>query len=168
MSTICTIAQLRTLVNSSLTDEQLQFVLDDEDAQMREKLGDHADGAISVIEQVMPRDGQLFLSRVIASVVSVVNDGGTTVAPSDYHVCAAQGRIEARAGAWSDAPFTVTYLPVSDMAKRRRALIDLVRLRLERTVMKSESVAGEYSYAAPDNWQVEQARIYRTLIFMEI
>jgi len=40
-----------------------------------------------------------------------------------------------------------------------------VRLVIERTAMKSESIANEYSYTAPDNWEAEFRKAMKRLVF---
>jgi hypothetical protein len=48
---------------------------------------------------------------------------------------------------------------------RAQVIIDLVRIVIERTAMKSESIAGEYSYTAPDNWEAEFRKAMKRLVF---
>jgi len=59
----------------------------------------------------------------------------------------------------------VTYKPMDDRFKRIPVIIDLLRLTLERTAMKSESIAGEYSYTAPENWDAEFRKAMKRLQF---
>jgi hypothetical protein len=64
---------------------------------------------------------------------------------------------------------TVTYKPYDDREQRKEAIIDLARLTLERTAMKSESIAGEYSYTAWEGgWDAERVKVMRRLGFVNI
>ena len=165
---ICTVADVRRVVVTTLGDADMQALIDDEDAQMQARLGVHADGIVSVTETVTAGgSGSVAVGRPIASVTSISERprGGIAgvVAPTLYGIDdAAGGLIERLYGRW-DRRVTVTYSPADDTAARRRVLIELVRGRIERTAMASESVAGEYSYAAPD-WEAERQRLYATLI----
>jgi hypothetical protein len=62
----------------------------------------------------------------------------------------------------------VTYKPLDDRLKRAQVIIDLARLVIERTAMKSENIAGEYSYTAPDDWEREFRRAMRKLTFQAV
>lgn len=155
---LLTIAEVRDLITTDLSDADLVAILDREEAQLVAKLGAHGDGAASVTEVLSATDGWIFLPRPAASVTSV--DGVTT----GLTVYGKQGRVY-RAGAAGDV--TVIYVPTDDRAARREALIDLLRLTLQRTALRAESVAGEYSYQAPD-WQAERAAIYRRLMFTSV
>ena len=46
--------------------------------------------------------------------------------------------------------------------------IDLVRIVIERTAMKSENIANEYSYTAPDNWDAEFRKAMKRLVFKAV
>ena len=62
----------------------------------------------------------------------------------------------------------VVYVPADQHLKREQATIDLVRVLLSRTALMAESVAGEYSYQAPSNWDAEFRRIMRRLSFVQV
>jgi hypothetical protein len=169
--TILTAAQLRAAVNSALTDTELTALIADEEAELIARLGAHGDGATPATWTGQGGGTELFLSRPAVS-VSLVEEraaGGTytTTAAALYDLWPAEGRLSRVTGLWA-AFVRVTYVPVDDEARRRRALIDLCRLTLARTAMRGESVAGEYSYTAPESWEAERARIYRRLTFMSL
>jgi hypothetical protein len=155
---LLTVPQLRGLIQSDLADEELQLILADEEARMIARLGPHGDGVTPVTAVVDAAGGDLFLPRAAVSVSSVAG------VSSGYTAYPGQGRIAG--GRWS-GPVSVVYVPADDRAQRRRALVDLVRLTLQRTAMRAESVAGEHSYTAPD-WEAERASIYRRLSFASI
>lgn len=154
---LLTVTDLRALIESDRTDAELIAILAREEAMLVRKLGAHGDGVTATTEVLEGTGGDLFLPRPAASVTSVNGaTGGYTALPR-------QGRIY---GSWYGL-VTVVYVPADDRDERRAALIDLVRLVISRTAMKSESVAGEYSYQAPD-WQAERAAIYRRLMFTSV
>ena len=168
---LLTIAQLRTEVQTSLLNDALQTIIDREEEQMVDRLGPHYVAATAISETHPVRSGgkNVYTRRRIQSVSSVAerSPGGdnATVAATNYEVWAGQGRIERISGEWA-ARVVVTYIPADDSAKRKQALITLIRLILERTALKQESFAGEHSYTAGD-WDAERAQIYRNLGFME-
>jgi len=103
----------------------------------------------------------------IYAVVSVTEDGNA-LASSEYQTWAG-GVIERLPSEsyWGDRT-VVVYKPTDDRKKRTQVIIDLVRLVLERTAMKSENIAGEYSYTAPDNWDHEFRSAMRRLLFKAV
>lgn len=165
---LLTAADCAAFVRSDLTPDELQTVIDREEARLVRKLGPHGDGVTSQTLILQSSGGDLFLPRPVVSVASV---GGAT---SGWTLYAAQGRITGASwpvdwvsgGSW-DGDVTVVCVPADDREDRRQALIDLVRLAVQRTAMKSESVAGEYSYSAPD-WEAARAAIYRQLLFTSV
>jgi hypothetical protein len=163
---LVTIAEVRAVVQTDRDDTQLQAIIDREEDEMVARLGDHGpDGATF---QVRGGGSALYLSRPLASITSITerirpSDTPVTVDPDTYWASGA-GVIE-RAGTW--APLvTVVGIP-ADIARRKQVLIELVRLALEQTAMRSESVAGEYSYTAPE-WERARADLMRRLTFMSI
>jgi len=141
-------------VRSDLTASELQAVIDREELRLVRRLGPHGDGVTPITITVVGYGGDLFLSRPVVSVASV---GGAT---SGWTLYAAQGRIGG--GSWGGS-VAVVGVPEDDRADRTAALIDLVRLAVQRTALMTESVAGEYSYSAPD-WEAARAAIYRRLL----
>lgn len=174
MTTLLTIERLRALVRTAVSDVDLQEIIDREDAELVRRYGAHyVDAVTPVVEEVTGNTRNIYVSRGVLSVVSIAESqalGYTpqTLASTQYHVRAAQGRItrlpEGRA--WLGA-ITVTYVPVDDRPLREQVLIDLVRLTLERQAPQAESVAGEYSYTASD-WESQRRALYKKLAFPSI
>ena len=109
---------------------------------------------------VWPHEGRLeriggSIPRSAPSVLSV------------FYMSDAQFAGQASGGCWA-SHVEVAYKPTDQHLKRELATIDLVRLMLSQTALKSESVAGEYSYQAPENWELERRRIMRRLSFTQI
>lgn len=165
------VAELRALVSTGKNDETLQAIIDREEAEIVRVLGAIPDGATAITEEHEGGLKNIYLRRPVLSVSSVTeqdldDDTATTLtAGDDYYVWKAQARIERlpKGATWGEL-VTVTYVPVDDSARWKQVIIELCRLALERTAMRSEDVADEYEYQAPD-WEAERLRLYRRLMF---
>lgn len=173
MTTLVSVEQVRQRVQTAASDVTIQDILDTEEAELIRRYGAHGDGSATVTETHTPTNGQLFLQRPIATLTSVTEAAslgatGTALTSTQYQLWAKQGRIERlpRGVSWG-AAVTVVYAPADDRAKRRRVIIELVRLALEQTAMQAESVAGEYSYTAGD-FETQRRNLYRSLSFQEM
>ncbi len=157
---LLTLAEARALVKTSLTDPELQAVIGREEDEIIRLYGAHYISGTTVSETVEGGGPSLFVRRPILSVSSVAEDG-TALESTAYRLWANQGRIERlpKGATWGEV-ITVVYVPQDDNSRRKAALIDLVRLAVERAALKSESIAGEYSYTAPD-WEAERAKLLR-------
>ncbi len=173
---LLSVAELRAQIQSSLTDAQLQSVIDREEAEVTRLYGAHyVDGATTVSETLEGGMRNLYLRRRLTSVSSVTEyqtsdstDGTALTAVTDYRVWAAQGRIERMpSGATWGAIVDVVYVPADDNDLRRAAIVDLCRLALERTALKAENIADEYSYTAPE-WGEARAEILQRLGFINV
>ena len=182
---LLSVAELRAQVNTSLTDAQLQAVINREEAELIRHYGAHyVDAETTVTETLSGGLRNLYLRRPLTSVSSITEyltsdttDGTELTAVTDYRVWAAQGRIErmpsyalqgitSGAAKWG-AIVDVVYIPADDNDLRKAAIVDLCRLALERTAMKQESVGGEYSYSAPE-WGAARAEILQRLGFVNL
>lgn len=170
---LVTPSEVRVLVQTSLNDEKLQTIIDREEFDIVERFGAHYGETNSVpvtVIETLEGDAQcsLFLRRRIASVSAIVDDG-TTLTTSSYRLWGKQGRIERlpRGATWGDV-VQVTYVPYDDNSTRKSVIIELVRLALNRTAMKSESIGGEYSYSAADDWETERNKVLRRLSMSDV
>jgi len=169
---LLSVAEARELLKTGLGDAGLQRVIDREEAWVVRNFGAHyVDGTTTVVETLtLDTAGEsLFLRRAAGSLSSIVEDG-VTIPAADYRLWGGQGRIERLPAGTKWLPrvvITVTYLPYDDREQRKEAITDLARLTLERTAQKSESIAGEYSYTAPE-WDAERVRVMRRLGFVNI
>ena len=172
---LVTPAEVKELVRTSKTDAELQHVIDREEADVVRLYGAHYVAATTVTETLASGGMRnLYLRRRLGSITSVTeyqtldSTGGTAiVATTGYYLWADQGRLERMpAGALWGAKVTIVYIPADDNDLRRAAIIDLVRLALERTAMQSEGVAGEYSYTAPP-WEAARNQILERLGFTQ-
>lgn len=162
-------AQVKALINTTLSDANLQTVIDRVEAQITEKIGAPQTDAmdVQVVRTVRGEGSNLFMPTEIHSVVSIVEDD-TALDDDEYQVW--HGGVIERftlGSYWGDR-CVVTYKPADDRLKRAQVIIDLVRLVLERTAMKSESIAGEYSFTAPDNWDAEFHKTMKRLMFQAV
>ncbi len=182
MSTL-TIAELLAVVQTDVDATALQALIDREETEIDRRLGAASDGTTTSIVETKPGGRRnVYTRRPIASVAQVREQallGGSyqTLTTSQYHVWADEGRIERlppvasgviswSGGAWGPL-VEVTYVPVDDRSRRKTAIIEFVRIALERTAMRGESVGGEYSYQAPE-WDALRATLYRSLGFWEV
>ena len=182
---LLTAEEFKAQVQTTLANSVIDDMLDREQAALERLFGPAYDGsAISetfVQESRLPgsqqlalRDGEqsLFVRRRIEEVTSItekreLNSPTVTLAASDYYVIGNQGRI-LRLNQYWGAVATVLYIPQDDSAEWKRALLELGRTVTQRTVFKSENIAGEYSYTAPDNWDHERTKILQGLGFFNI
>lgn len=166
MSSLVSPAQVKKLINTSIADADLQTVIDRVEAQITAKIGaPQTDSYTTELVRTVRGEGEnLYMPTEIYSVVSIVEDNVTL--DSDEYQSWAGGVIERLPPrfVWGDR-CVVTYKPADDRLKREQVIIDLVRMVIERTAMQHESVANEYSYDAPDNWDAEFNRAMRRLTF---
>lgn len=169
------VGDVRALVRSALNDAQLQLVIDREQAALERRLGAAYVDAVTTLTQIRRGEGgHVFLPRRILTVSSVterrsVDYAAETLAASNYFIHAGSGMLERlpQGQRWGEI-VTVTYVPADDRAEWRAALLELVRLQLARTALKSESIAGEYSYTAADDWDADRAKLLRRLGFFNL
>jgi len=166
--TLVSISEVRALVQTSRNDAQIQTLIERVEADVVAYAGAHyVDTETSVTEVLDGSLRNLYLQRRVASITSVTEDDAILTS-ADYRLWAGQGRLERLpVGSRWGSVVEVAYVPADDTPRRKEVIIELVRLMLERTAMKAENVAGEYSYTAPD-WETERARILRRLTFGEV
>lgn len=171
MTALVSAANAKKQINTAMADADVQAIIDRVEAQITARIGAPwtDDNTPSTVVKTLRGDGMsLFLPTGIYEVTSIVEDGAT-LAASDYRVWGNGGVIERLPvnSVWGTV-CVVTYKPMDDRFKRIPVIIDLLRLTLERTAMKSENIAGEYSYTAPDNWDAEFRKAMKRLVFKAI
>ena len=166
---LVTVAEARALVNTGLSDGDLQVVIDRIEADITSKVGaPQTDAYATEVVKTMRGEGDnLFMPTEIYSVVSIVEDTATLTA--DQYQKWGGGVIERlpMGTGWGDR-VVVTYKPADDRSVREGVIIDLLRLTLNRTGMKSESIAGEYSYTAFDSSDGEYRKVMKRLMFQAL
>lgn len=167
---LVTVAEVRAMVTTGMQDTPLQAIIDREEAIMIQRCGaNYVDASTRITETLRGGAPQLYLSQKITSIYRVTEDGTVlSQTNGDFRVWEMEGCLERLpAGAIWGTVVAVIYVPYNDNERRKAVLIELVRLALDRMAMKGESVAGEYSYTAPD-WEYERARLFRQLNFRAI
>lgn len=167
------LTDLKAQVKTALSDTELQAVLDRVEGELTYYLG--APDAASLVEDFVFEHPSkyLYLKRPISSVTSIIPDyenAPTDTLDSDYYrVIGKEGTIERIDGAnWTqDLLVRVTYVPLEQEYLWKRAIIDLVRLDLERPAVDAESIAGEYSMTA-GNFDAKRRAIVRRLSFVTL
>jgi len=167
------VAECRALIDTHLSNDDLQAVIDRVEAEIAELVGAPTEGG-DLTETLAGEGQELFLKRPIASVTSVTEyaslsdtTGTALTENSDFFVWGEQGRLTRLSGTWG-AKVIVVYTPTDQDEKRKAVTIDLVRIVLVTSPLQSESVAGEYSATFPDNWEHEKAKVLRRLRFVSV
>jgi len=164
---LVSVAEARALVSTGLTDEQLQAVIDRVEAWIIARYGAHYGTGVTITQTLEGGLESLFLQRPFTSLTSVTEDSVLLTA-AGYRSWPLQGSLlRLPAGSRWGEVVIVVYTPVDDSLIRKQVIIDLVRLAVERTAMKSESVAGEYSYTTVE-WEREAAQLARKLGFYHV
>ena len=141
---LVTLGEVRALVETGLTDVDLQAVLDREEGLLAARIGSLT-GARTDTFSPRLTNTPLHLSRRAAAVV--VTDNALIVTETDLRFVPESGMVRRITGAWT-GPVAVTYTP-TDADAVRRAVIELVRGTLSETGNDAESI-GDYSYSRGD------------------
>lgn len=175
---LLTATQLRQHVESDLPDAALALILESEEAEIVRRYGPHAT-ATDVLSggEWFPLQmaglsgvtGWLVLSRPAVSIVSIVEttfDVSLNLAAGDYTLWPG-GRLEREGwgpnpASWWGEQVVVTFVPVDMTAQRTLVLVQLCKLALQYTGLKSESVGGDYSATTAD-YSTERNRILGSL-----
>lgn len=142
-------------MESALSEEALQNRIDDAEATLVEWAGtvEEVNGVIQPVTETVRAYGRstLPLRQEPASIVSVTDTFNLTPTVLDESgFLLVGGHYLERVGYYWGSLTTVTYIPKDDRAKRRMALLDLVRLRLNREPGFTSQSAGSWqeSYSA--------------------
>ena len=142
-------------------------MIDQAEADVIAAYGAHyVDGTTTVSETLEGGLKSLYLRRALTSVSSIKEDGSSTALDSScYRVWVSEGRVERLPVGTLWGWVVIVYVPANDNTRRKSVIVDLMRLYLERTAMKSESIGGEYSYdtGGADAWDIQRAAILRRL-----
>lgn len=168
---LITVAEIQALgADGGLTDEQLQFVIDREEAELVRRYG-YPTG--SRTETIDGYDRAVFTKRRISSVSAVtetyaLGDTATTLtANTDYYVRAELGMIIRLPEyiRWARL-VTVTYTPVDDSNLRKQVLVELVRLTTNQDTGSTISGLGYSISGGPKDtlaWQANRESLYARL-----
>lgn len=167
---LATVDDVRAVVTTALDDVRLQAIIDREERAMVNRLGAHyVDTSTRESETLAGGGRSLYLRRRLISVYRVTEDGEVlSQSNGDFRVWEDEGRVERLpAGALWGEVVQVLYVPYDDNEERTAVLIELARAAIERTAMRGESIAGEYSYTAPE-WELLRAKLYRSLMLLPV
>ena len=153
---------------TDLSDAAIQRLIDDANEEITRRYGDNTSVTEQHILETPNGFGGLnalhvgrrhiFTKQRISSVTSVKEgvtfasaDLTTLVADTDYRVIK-NGWILERIGTDFLQRVEIVYVPVTDVSRRDRVTIDLVKLAIQYQGLKSEKV-GDYSASHPDYTQ---------------
>lgn len=151
---LITVNQLMEHVESDLSDDALQRILDSEDAEITKRTGVHTG---TVTETFAGGDLLLFVGRPISAITSVTEYVGgylsgeveTVLAADDYRIWGS-GRYIQRLSSGTNSRVLwgervqVIYTPRIETAERVLVLINLCKLAIRYSGVKSERI-GDFS-----------------------
>ena len=169
---LVTVAVLREHVETDLSDDALQRLLDDAEAAVDKKAGELTTETDTYEGEILAT--ALFLSRKASSITTVTEelkdiDGGyeeTILSENDFKLRYGGRQMERLPDGdhprrtWGDV-VTVVYTPLDETAERTRVIIDLTRLAVQYNALKSEGV-GDYKSASVD-YEAEREKILSRL-----
>lgn len=165
MSTI-TVAELRSHFETDLADGALQSLLGTAAQEIESAAGSHAS---HTDYYAAPDSRVLVLRRPAASITSVherVYGAETVLTSADWRMAYGREMLRLNTGpnprTWWGDEVIIVYVPVSDLAVRRRVQIDLCKLSLQYSGAASEK-AGDYSVTLSDDYQAERDRLLSAL-----
>lgn len=162
---LVSVAEVRALVSTELSDDDLQDVIDREEAELASRIGPLT-GART--ETFYPDHSvqRLYLRRPTAT-VTVTSDGTALTLGDDdgeYKLLANGTALVYNANNWGEV-VTAAYTP-NDELRVKRVLIELIRLTVTETGFVSERI-GQYSYQraqAPGAVQATREALIRGLM----
>jgi len=168
MSTVSLVA-VRTLVQTSLSDGELQSIIDRIEGMVEERIGaiqnEVNDVEITEVGLVTAR-GEIFTAQPIGTITSLTIGDDTVTPATLVSVYFRSGYIPAVEGSFSDNSYTLVYKPRYRKHLFEGVIIDLIRIELAKTAMRQEDIAGEYSYQAPE-WNIETKKVLARLLLRE-
>ena len=172
MTPLLTVDELRGHIDTDLADDRLAELLDDADAEIVRRYGEHT-GTVTETLRTNGDDEYVYLPRRIASFVSVTEtirslwgaEQTTTLAVGDYTQTGLRSMRRRNDGTnpantWGEI-VEVAYVPVADLPRRLRVTVDLVRLAVAYTALASSSI-GDSNTSSVD-YARERERLLRVL-----
>ena len=161
---LLTVSELRSFVESDLSDDAIQMLIDDNELFVDNSIGEYD---IQTDERIIdkPAIKKLFLQRRANSITSIdetVNDTTTTLSTDDYSlklhgVCVERLSTGTNPRcAWGEY-VKIIYVPKSDMYIRKGVIIDLIKLQLAYNGQSREEM-GDYKTQAYQNYNDERKR----------
>ena len=140
-------------------------LIDDAEDEINKRYG----SSMSQVDYLDGGDRLLFLQRpasAVSSIVATVGETDTTLAADDFRLRYNGAALEREVGGTNgralwEPDVVVTYTPESDLKRRKRVAIDLVKLSIQYDAVKSTR-AGDFSVANVD-YQDERERLLSSL-----
>ncbi len=173
MARILTVADLQEHIESDLGETALQRLIDDADQAVVDKFGPHGD-ALNTVTDDIETDEQLYLfpKRQASSIVGVTEYTSPTLTrtlvASDFrlvHGGKALKRLTTGvtpSTVWGWRAEVEYFVSTEQNVRRRRVVIDLVRLEMQYTGIVTER-AGDYSVTNVHDYQQERERLMNDL-----
>jgi hypothetical protein len=162
---LVTVAEVRALVSTDLSDDDLQDVIDREEAELAHRIGPLT-GARTETFTPDHSAHRLYLRRP-TNAVTVTSDGEAVTLGDDdgeYRLVKHGSALHLNNNTWGGT-VTAAYTP-NDELRVRRVLIELIRLTTTETGYVSERI-GQYSYSkaqTPGASQATREALIQTLI----
>lgn len=169
MNKIVDVNEVKALVSTDMEDIDIQRVIDRVQHEMELTLGPFQTVGLDQTVTEVQYGGlqKIFLKRKISSVSSVDEDGEALTEDTGFLTWPDIAMLERLPrGSVFGTVVTITYVPIYE-AEWKTALIDLVRVEIDKTAFNSESVGQDYRYDAKD-WATERRKIMRRLEFTTI
>ena len=171
MATLLTIADVRTHVETDLTDPALTRLNDDADATVIERFGpldtDTEQFFVNSGDYPNGRDKFINLSRKPANVTSITeqffDNAATVLSADDYELVGSQLRrldTGTNPGTVWGHVVNVVFVPYDTTKTRKVVIIDLIKLEVEYRGLSSEA-AGDYKMSAPKYHDEKEAILKR-------
>ncbi len=162
--------EVRARVATDLDDDPIEQIIKEEEAEIVRRFGPAADA--DAVERVDSEKAcNIYTPRRILSVTLIAEGDGVTqtnLVVGDYRIWEGEGRIERLSAlgtlaAWQPI-VDITYRPESDKEERKRVLLELCRISLERRAMLKEAVGqSDYTFQSPASWEDERERVLSKL-----
>ena len=166
MTVLLSATRARMVVDTKLNDTELETLTAELEAEVVRFFGANYVDASTTVTFTKRVFGQsyLYLPRKVSSITSVTEEDATLTEDEDFELSTDQSMLYRLpyTGVWY-GKVVVTYVPYDDNEDRKKVILDLLRLDLARTAMSREDFDGSYNYAAPEDWDVERAKILRRL-----
>lgn len=162
---LLTVAELEEHIETDLPITALDRLIADAEQEIVQRFGEHA----TQTDRTYGGFHLLVLSRPADSITSATEIIGETtynLVADDYELWPDKVRLKRLTtgtnprSAWGDV-VEVSYAPVDETAKRKRVMIDVIKLAIEHRGLASEKV-GDYSMSAVD-YERERSRILNRL-----
>lgn len=161
-----TIAEIRgEHIETDIHDDALQRLIDAAEREVIDRFGEHT----TQTDDLEGGAGYLFPMRPVGSVTSITESIGNTdvvLAANDYVLRNGGKMIERRSDgtngrtSWADR-VRVVYVPVTEDARRKEVMIDLVRHALTSVPGQTSQSDGDHSFNSQDYQEAREKILSR-------